>query len=151
MGPCALLCIENQVIVVISCTVNRRIQKHSNTAYHSSKLCVENEYVPNHRKCLIPHLKDLIDAFIKRGYQFKILDHHFERVSSVDQEYCQKIRRSHLPKEIFRQYLPSAKQYPTLKALLINIDTFYLSTKIYGKFLKKDYSLPIEEIPNCTS
>ena len=32
---------------------------------------------------IIKHLKDLKDAFIKRGYQSKILDHHFERAMSV--------------------------------------------------------------------
>ena len=33
---------------------------------------------------VIKHLKDLKEAFIKRGYQSKFLDHHFERVMSVD-------------------------------------------------------------------
>ena len=28
---------------------------------------------------VIKHLKDLKDTFIKRGYQSKVLDHHFER------------------------------------------------------------------------
>ena len=32
---------------------------------------------------VIKHLKDLKDAFIKRDYQSKILDHHFERAMSV--------------------------------------------------------------------
>ena len=32
----------------------------------------------------IKHLKDLKNAFIKRGYQSKILGHHFERAMSVD-------------------------------------------------------------------
>ena len=92
-----------------------------------------------------------MDTFIKSGYQFKILDRHFERVNSVDQEYCKKIRGNHLPNEIYRKYLPSTKHYPTLNALLINIDIFYLSTKIYERILKKDHSWPIEEIPNCTN
>ena len=35
---------------------------------------------------VIKHLKELKDAFIKRGYQSKILDHHFERAMSVDQK-----------------------------------------------------------------
>ena len=35
---------------------------------------------------VINPLKDLKDAFIKRGYQSKILDHHFERAMSVDQK-----------------------------------------------------------------
>ena len=33
---------------------------------------------------LIKHLKDLEDAFVKRRYQSKILDHRFERAISVD-------------------------------------------------------------------
>ena len=37
---------------------------------------------------IIKHLKDLKDAFIKRGYQSKILDHHFERAMSVDRKSC---------------------------------------------------------------
>ena len=35
---------------------------------------------------VIKHLKDLKDAFIERGYQSKILDHHFERVMIVDRK-----------------------------------------------------------------
>ena len=35
---------------------------------------------------VIKHLKYLKDAFIKRGYQPKILDHHFERTMSVDRK-----------------------------------------------------------------
>ena len=35
---------------------------------------------------VIKHLKDLKDAFIKRVYQSKILDHDFERVLSVDRK-----------------------------------------------------------------
>ena len=53
------------------------------------------------------------------------------------EKYCQKIRRSHLPKEICRQYLPSAKHYPTLKTLQINMGIFSLSMKIYKNFFKK--------------
>ena len=33
---------------------------------------------------VIKHLKDLKDVYIKRGYQSKILDHHFEKATSVD-------------------------------------------------------------------
>ena len=33
---------------------------------------------------VIKHLQDLKDAFIKRGYQSKILEYHFERAMSVD-------------------------------------------------------------------
>ena len=79
-----------------------------------------------------------MDTFIKSGYQFKILDRHFERVNSVDQEY---LRGNHLPNEIYRKYLPSTK-HPTLNALLINIEIFYLSTKIYERILKEDHSSP---------
>ena len=32
----------------------------------------------------IKQLKDLRDAFIKRGYQSRILDHQFERAISID-------------------------------------------------------------------
>ena len=35
---------------------------------------------------VIEHLKDLKDAFIKRGYQSKILDHHFERSMNIDRK-----------------------------------------------------------------
>ena len=34
-----LLSIENQVIAIISCTINRRTRKHWKTAYHTVKLC----------------------------------------------------------------------------------------------------------------
>ena len=36
-------------------------------------------------------------------------------------------------------------------SLVLNIGIFYLSMKIYEKFLIKDRSLPIEEIPFCTN
>ena len=32
------------------------------------------------------HLKDLKDAFIKMGYQSKILEHHFARAMSIDRK-----------------------------------------------------------------
>ena len=35
---------------------------------------------------VIKHLKDLKETFIKRGYQSRILDHHFERGLSVDRK-----------------------------------------------------------------
>ena len=35
---------------------------------------------------VIKHLKDLKDAFIKRGYQSNILNNHFERAMSVDRK-----------------------------------------------------------------
>ena len=35
-------------------------------------------------------LKDFTHAFIKRGYQSKILDHHFEKVMSVDGKILSK-------------------------------------------------------------
>ena len=35
---------------------------------------------------IIKHLKDLKDAFIKRGYQSNILNNHFERAMSVDRK-----------------------------------------------------------------
>ena len=35
---------------------------------------------------VIKHLKDLKDPFIKRVYQSKILEHHFERAMNVDRK-----------------------------------------------------------------
>ena len=81
MEHCAQLSSENQVISVIFCTINRRTQKHWKTAYHTVKLCVCSKTSE-----VIKHLKDLKDSFIKRGYESKILDHHFERTMSVDRE-----------------------------------------------------------------
>ena len=43
-------------------------------ALRIKRICSETSKV-------IKHLKDLKDAFIKRGYQSKILHHHFERAN----------------------------------------------------------------------
>ena len=48
-------------------------------------LYIYRQYVETSK--VIKHLKDVKDAFIKRGYRSKILDHHFKKS-------CQKIRRS---------------------------------------------------------
>ena len=80
MEHCALLSIENQMILVISCTVNRRTQKHWKTAYHTVAFAYKIYMFRNIKTAL----KDLKDAFIKRGCQSKIPDHHLERVMIVD-------------------------------------------------------------------
>ena len=46
---------------------------------HIKQICSETSEV-------IKNLKDLKDAFIKRGYYSKILDHHFERAMNVDRK-----------------------------------------------------------------
>ena len=51
----------------------------SSQALRIKRICSETSEV-------IKHLKDLKDAFIKRGYQSKILHHHFERTLSVDRK-----------------------------------------------------------------
>ena len=56
---------------------------------------------------VIKHLKDLKDAFIKRGYQSKILDHYIERAMNVDR----KILLENKEKQ------SSTKHYPTSKTL----------------------------------
>ena len=50
MGQCTLLSIENQVIAVISCTINRRTQKHLKPAYHTVKVCIWNEHALKNQK-----------------------------------------------------------------------------------------------------
>ena len=55
-------------------------------ALHIKQICSETSEV-------IKHLEDLKDAFIKRGYQSKILDHRFERAMSVDQKILLEIYR----------------------------------------------------------
>ena len=51
--------------------------------FHMKQICSQTSEV-------FKHLKDLKHAFIKRGYQSKILDHHFEKVMSVDQKILSK-------------------------------------------------------------
>ena len=48
-------------------------------ALHIKRICSETSEV-------IKNLKDLKDAFIRRGYHSKILDHHFERAMNVDRK-----------------------------------------------------------------
>ena len=58
---------------------------------------------------VIKDLKDYKDAFIKRGYQSKMLDHHFVRAMSVDRKIL-KIRRSHLTFSTYlKKLLPNIK------------------------------------------
>ena len=51
---------------------------------YSQALCVKQ--ICSKTSEVIKHLKNLKDAFIRRGYQSKILDHHFERAMNIDRK-----------------------------------------------------------------
>ena len=51
---------------------------------YSQALCVKQ--ICSKTAEVIKHLKNLKDAFIRRGYQSKILDHHFERAMNINQK-----------------------------------------------------------------
>ena len=80
----ALLSIENHVIDLflhyksaLPKTLKGNIPYSQ--ALRIKRICSETSEV-------ITHLKDLKDAFIKKSYQSKILDHHFERANSADRK-----------------------------------------------------------------
>ena len=83
MEHCALLSIENQVIVVISCTLNRHTKKAlKDSITYSQALRIKP--ISSKTSEVTMHLKDLKNVFSKRGYQSKILDNDFEKAISVD-------------------------------------------------------------------
>ena len=51
---------------------------------YSQALCIKQTCSKTSE--VIKHLKNLKDAFIRRGYQSKILDHHFERAMNIDRK-----------------------------------------------------------------
>ena len=83
MEHCALLSIENQVIVVISCTLNRHTKKAlKDSITYSQALRIKP--ISSKTSEVTMHLKDLKNVFSKRGYQSKILDNDFQKAISVD-------------------------------------------------------------------
>ena len=96
------------------------------------------------------NLKDLKDTFVKRGYPSKILDHHFERAMSEDQKILLENKEKASTQGNLPLVLTFNKTLLNIKNV-INIGIFYLSMKIYEKFLIKDHSLRIEEIYICTN
>ena len=63
---------------------------------------------------VITSLKDLKDAFTKRGYQSKILDHQFKRAMTVDRKILLEIKEKPSTHE---NLLTLKNHYPTLKTL----------------------------------
>ena len=51
---------------------------------YSQALCIKQ--ICSKTSEVIKHLKNLKDAFIRRGHQSKILDHHFERAMNIDRK-----------------------------------------------------------------
>ena len=66
---------------------------------------------------VVKHLKDLKDAFIKKGYQSKILDHHFERAMSVDRKTLLESKEKPSTQGSLPLVLTFNKIFPTLKKL----------------------------------
>ena len=71
-------------------------------ALRIKRICSETSEV-------MKHLKDLKDVFIKRGYESKILYHHFERTMSVD-----------------RKILLENKEKPSTQGNLLTVNTYLL-------------------------
>ena len=77
-------------------------------ALRIKRICSETSEV-------IKHLKDLKDAFIKRGYQSKILDHHFEKVMSVDRKILLENKEKPSTQENLPLVLTFNKTLPNIK------------------------------------
>ena len=67
---------------------------------------------------VIKHLKDLKDAFIKRGYQSKILDHHFERAMNVDRKLLLENKEKPSTQENLPLVLTFNKTLPNIKNVI---------------------------------
>ena len=111
-------------------------------ALRIKRICSETSEV-------IKHLKDLKDAFIKRGYQSKVLDHQFERAISMDR----KILLENKEKPSTQGNLPLVLILNKTFNIKNVIDRHWhiLSTKICKKFLIKEHSWHKEEMPICTN
>ena len=64
------------------------------------------------------HLKDLKHAFIKRGYQSKILDHHFEKVMRVDRKILLENKEKPSTQENLPLVLTFNKTLPNIKNVI---------------------------------
>ena len=88
---CAQISRKNQVIAVMFWTINRRIPYSQ--ALRIKRICSKTSEA-------IKQLKDLKDAFIKRGYQSKILHHHFEKSTGVDRNPVRKQGEAIYPRKL---------------------------------------------------
>ena len=74
------------------------------------------------------------------------MDHHFERAMNVDQ----KILLENKEKPSTQGNLPLVLTYNKTLPNIKNVIDKHWHMKIYKKFLIKDHSLLIEEIPICS-
>ena len=109
-------------------------------ALHIKQICSKTSEVTK-------NLKDLKDAFIKRGYHSKIVDHHFERAMNVDRKILLENKEKPSTQGNLPLVLTYNKTLPNIKSV---IDKHW-HMKIYKMFLIKDHSLLIEEIPICSN
>ena len=111
---------------------------------HIKQICSETSEV-------IKNLKDLKDAFIKRGYYSKILDHHFERAMNVDR----KILLENKEKPSAQGNLPLVLTYDKTLPNIQNVrdkDWYILSiNENLPEVFDKRHSLLIEETPICSN
>ena len=107
-------------------------------ALRVKRICSETSEV-------IKHLKDLKDAFIKRGYQSKILDHHFEKVMSVDRKILLENKENPSTQENLPLVLTFNKTLPNIKNVIDKHRHILSNNESLQKVLIKDHSLPIAE------
>ena len=88
--------------------LDTKVYKNENGTLHTKALPKKRTY--SEKSEVIKHLKDLIcDAFIKRGYQSKILDHHFERAMNVDRKILLENKEKRSIVLSFNKILPNIK------------------------------------------
>ena len=88
--------------------LDTKVYKNENGTLHTKALPKKRTY--SEKSEVIKHLKDLIcDAFIKRGYQSKILDHHFERAMNVDRKILLENKEKPSIVLSFNKILPNIK------------------------------------------
>ena len=89
---------------------------------------------------VIKNLKDLKDAFIKRGYHSKIMDHLFERAANVDRKILLENREKPSTQGNLPLILTYNKTLLNIENVIeINIGISYLSMKIFEQFLIKNH------------
>ena len=85
-------------------------------------------------------LKDLKDAFIKRGYQSKILDHYFERVTNEDRKILLENKEEPSTQGNLPLVLALSKALPNIKNVTDKYGhIFSINENLQKFFLKKPF------------
>ena len=98
---------------------------------YSQALCIKQ--ICSKTSEVIKHLKNLKDAFIRRGYQSKILDHHFERAMNIDRKILLENKEKSSTQGNLLSVLTFNKTLPNIK----NVIDKHWNILLYQRKFKK--------------